>query len=66
MALAFEFHDDPFGILMGVFLFDLVKNVGEQNNLAEIKPETVMKLQARMEALDSEITKNARQPWFKN
>jgi arylsulfatase A len=49
-----------------VFLFDLVKDVGEQNNLAEAKPETVKKLQFRMEALDSEITKNARQPWFKN
>ncbi|MDE0820942.1 MAG: sulfatase [Opitutales bacterium] len=49
-----------------VFLFDLVKDVGEQNNLAEAKPETVKKLQVRMEALDSEITKNARQPWFKN
>ena len=49
-----------------VFLFDLVRDVGEQNNLAEAKPETVRKLQVRMEALDSEITKNARQPWFKN
>ena len=48
-----------------VFLFDLVKDVAEQNNLAEVKPETVKKLQVRMKALDSEITKNARQPWFK-
>ncbi len=49
-----------------VFLFDLVKDVGEQNNLAKAKQETVKKLRVRMEAIDSEITKNARQPWFKN
>ena len=49
-----------------VFLFDLVKDVGEQNNLAKAKQETVKKLRVRMEALDSEITKNARHPWFKN
>ncbi|MDP7049436.1 MAG: sulfatase [Verrucomicrobiota bacterium] len=49
-----------------VFLFDLGKDVGEQNNLAEAKPKVVKKLQARMEALDAEITKNARKPWFKN
>ena len=49
-----------------VFLFDLGKDVGEQNNLAEAKPKVVKKLQARMEALDAEITKNARKPWFKD
>ena len=49
-----------------VFLFDLGKDVGEQNNLAEAKPKVVKKLQARMEALDVEITKNARPPWTKN
>ena len=49
-----------------VFLFDLGKDVGEQNNLAEAKPKVVKKLQARMEALDVEITKNARPPWSKN
>ncbi len=47
-------------------LFDLAKDVGEKNNLAQAKPEIVKELQARMEALDAEITKNARKPWFKN
>ena len=49
-----------------VFLFDLAKDVGEQNNLAQAKPEIVKALQTRMEALDAEVTKNARKPWFKN
>ena len=49
-----------------VFLFDLAKDLGEQNNLAEAKPKVVEKLQARMEALDAEIKKNARPPWTKN
>ena len=49
-----------------VFLFDLAKDVGEQNNLAQAKPEIVKELQTRMEALDAEIMKNARKPWFKN
>jgi len=47
-------------------LFDLAKDVGEKNDLAQAKPEIVKELQARMEALDAEITKNARKPWFKN
>ena len=46
-------------------LFDLAKDVGEQNNLSEAKPAVVKELQARMKALDAEITKNARPPWFK-
>ena len=49
-----------------IFLFDLAKDMGEKNNLAQAKPEIVKELQARMEALDAEITKNARRPWFKN
>ena len=49
-----------------LYLFDLAKDVGEKNNLAQAKPEVVKKLQVRMEALDAEITKNARKPWFKN
>ena len=48
------------------FPFDLKADVGEQNNLAGDKPGMVKKLRARMEALDAEITQNARQPWFKN
>jgi len=39
--------------------------VGEQNDLAESKPAVVKELQARMQELDAEITKNARPPWFK-
>jgi hypothetical protein len=39
--------------------------MGEKNNLAETKPAAVKELQARMKELDSEITKNARSPWFK-
>jgi arylsulfatase A len=49
-----------------IFLFDLSKDLGEQNNLAEAKSDVVKELRARMEALDAEITKNARQPWLKN
>ena len=49
-----------------IFLFNLKADVGEQNNLAEARPGMVKKLRARMEALDAEITQNARQPWFKN
>ena len=48
-----------------LFLFDLSKDLGEQNNLASAKPEVVTKLQARMKELDAEITKNARPPWHK-
>jgi hypothetical protein len=49
-----------------VFLFDLSKDLGEQNNLAEAKPAVVRDLRSRMETLDAEITKNARSPWLKN
>ncbi len=48
-----------------VFLFDLKKDVGEQNNLAEEHPEIVERLQRRMEEVDAEITAHARSPWFK-
>jgi len=46
-------------------LFDLAKDMGEKNNLAESNPAVVKELQARMKALDAEITQNARSPWFK-
>ena len=49
-----------------VLLFDLAADVGEQNNLAQTKPEIVKNLRARMEIIDAEITKNARAPWVKN
>lgn len=45
-------------------LFDLNKDVGEQNNMAQAKPEIVQRLQTRMQELDAEITKNARAPWM--
>ena len=48
-----------------VMLFNLAKDLGEQNNLAESKPDVVKRLQARMAELDGEITKNARSPWHK-
>ncbi|MEE2936987.1 MAG: sulfatase [Planctomycetota bacterium] len=48
-----------------VLLFDLSNDVGEQNNLANEHPEMVERLQARMEALDAEISANAREPWIK-
>ena len=47
-----------------VFLFNLHKDLGEQNNLAETHPEIVAKLKARMIEADSEITDNARSAWF--
>ena len=37
-------------------MFDLSKDVGEQNNVAQAKPEIVARLQSRMEELDAEIT----------
>jgi arylsulfatase A-like enzyme len=46
-----------------ILLFDLSKDVGEQNNLAEQHPEVVTKLRERMVALDKEISENARSPW---
>lgn len=49
-----------------VMLFDLSKDIGEQNNLASEHPEIVDRLQQRMKQLDDEITMNARQPWFKS
>ena len=48
-----------------IHLFNLKDDVGEQNNLAESKPEIVAKLRKRMTDLDAEITKNARAPWRK-
>ena len=48
-----------------VLLFDLSTDIGESHNLAEAKPEIVKRLTARMEAVDAEITQNARAPWFK-
>ena len=48
-----------------VLLFDLDKDLGEQNNVASEYPEIVSRLRARMEELDAEVTENARAPWTK-
>ena len=48
-----------------VMLFHLGKDVGEKNNVADANPDIVARLQARMQELDAEITKNARAPWMK-
>ena len=49
-----------------VMLFDLIKDMGEKNNLAKENQELVKKLTARMIELDAEITRNARPPWHKS
>ncbi|MCR9294291.1 MAG: sulfatase [bacterium] len=46
-----------------VLLFDLSKDLGEQNNLAAENPELVEKLRSRMLEWDAEIETNARLPW---
>jgi arylsulfatase A-like enzyme len=46
-----------------IMLFNLRDDVGEQNNLASQYPDLVRILTQRMEALDQEITTNARAPW---
>ena len=47
-----------------VFLFDLKKDLGERNNLAEKNANLVTKMKNRMKQIDDEITQNARAPWF--
>ena len=49
-----------------IMLFDLSKDIAEQNNLAAQQPEIVERLQQRMKQLDDEITINARSPWLKD
>ena len=48
-----------------IMLFNLSKDLGEQNNVAEANPNIVSRLRDRMQELDAEITENARSPWFK-
>lgn len=48
-----------------ILLFDLGKDVEEQENVAEANPEVVKKLRARMEAIDAELAANARAAWNK-
>ena len=47
-----------------IMLFNLKNDLAEQHNLADQHPEIVTKLRKRMEALDQEITDNARVPWM--
>lgn len=49
-----------------IMLFNLKNDLAEQHNLADQHPEIVSKLRRRMEALDQEITDNARTPWIKD
>lgn len=49
-----------------VMLFNLREDLGEQNNLAEKKPQIVDKLRKRMLQIDGEIEQNAREPWVMN
>ena len=48
-----------------VMLFNLSKDLSEENNLAQEQPAIVARLSSRMQKLDGEIEKNARQPWYK-
>ena len=48
-----------------ILLFDMENDLGEKNNLADDNPQKVKELTARMNVLDAEITKNAREPWYK-
>jgi len=49
-----------------IMLFDLAKDLGEQNNLATYQPAIVARLSFLMEELDGEIEENSRSPWLKN
>jgi arylsulfatase A-like enzyme len=48
-----------------ILLFDIIADMGEKTNLANKHPQKVQELTGRMENLDAEITKNAREPWYK-
>jgi len=48
------------------FLFQLINDIGEQNNLVAEHPEIARRLHARMVEIDQEITANARPVWKKN
>ena len=47
-------------------LFDLSKDIGEKNDINEEHPNLVKTLLQRMEEIDAEIEKNARDPWKKD
>ena len=47
-----------------IMLFNLMEDLGEQNNLAQEHPAIVAKLSSKMKQLDLEIEENAREPWY--
>jgi arylsulfatase A len=47
-----------------IMLFNLMEDLGEQNNLAQEHPAIVAKLSSKMKQLDLEIEENARKPWY--
>ena len=48
------------------YLFNLAKDIGEQNNLFDSNAEVAAKLNARMAIADKEISENARPVWRKS
>ena len=48
-----------------IMLFNLSNDLAEEDNLAPEQPAIVARLSARMLGLDTEIEKNARQPWVR-
>jgi len=48
-----------------ILLFNLAKDIGEKQNLAEEKPEIVQRLRQRMTELDATIQAGARPTWRK-
>jgi arylsulfatase A-like enzyme len=48
-----------------VFLFNLVDDIGEKNNLHQQHPDVAARLKSRMQEIDREVTDNARPVWRK-
>ena len=48
-----------------ILLFDIIADMGEKTNLTNEHPQKVQELTERMKNLDAEITKNSREPWYK-
>ena len=46
-----------------MFLFNLIEDLGEQNNLVAEHPEKVDELRDAMEKMDQRIGEEARLPW---
>jgi arylsulfatase A-like enzyme len=50
-------------IVERILLFDLSKDIGEQQNMAKDKPGRVKAMRQRMIELDAEVEQNARAVW---